>query len=688
MIVRDEARHLPACLQSIRDVVDEIVIVDTGSSDDSIGIARSFGARVLTHAWNGDFSAARNVGLDAARGQWILYIDADERLRPIAREQVRRTLQDASGHISLRLRLFPSVGSTPYWEFRLWRSDPRIRFVGAMHEKVTPAIAAIAASDGLAISESELCLDHVGYEGDQTHKHLRNLPLLQAQNAAEPSNSHNWAHLARVLHGLGRDAEALEASDRALATAREQGLSVDVLAFSQHIEREREAGRDVTALIDEALTVFPESYGLAWEKAQAEIALGRHESALDWLEPFDIDPTMPVEDTVAYRAELFGARTAEMRGLCLFRLGRYGAAAQAYREVEKLEPDVPSHRVRRVLAEHRAARNDSEPGDDEPPVAATRTDVRWRAAAALTGVTLDIGGVGVRLRATDAVRATAMQNLLGYVTTTERAADVGLSFGAHLPPVPSREPDERTEVLCLWRDDEALTVTDGIGIAGRVSGAHGVIGGYSRQLRSIFRYFAPLMLASLLPQRGSFLLHCGTVQRDGEAMLIIGNSGSGKSTLTFGASRCGWSVLSDDLSVVRMQANTPMVCGIPKPLVVPGDVLGKTRARPLPKDPRGRRQLDAVTWDRDWHPITGIVVVGHGTSETAQLQTIGSTELMSMVLGAMLCDQTRVRRDYMKLAMALCALPARRILHPLTARTRAGLSAEALTSFAASLRVV
>ena len=143
MIARDEEAHLPACLRSIVDVVDEIVLVDTGSTDATVSIARSFGARVHEHPWQGDFAAARNAALDLARGEWILYIDADERLRPISRERIRATLKGASDCVSLRVRLVPFVGATPFWEFRIWRSDPRIRFVGRMHEKTTPAIDAV-----------------------------------------------------------------------------------------------------------------------------------------------------------------------------------------------------------------------------------------------------------------------------------------------------------------------------------------------------------------------------------------------------------------------------------------------------------------------------------------------------------------------------------------------------------------
>ena len=184
LIVRDEARVLEDCLASIRDVVDEIVVVDTGSIDDSPEIARRHGARVIHHPWRDDFAEARNVALDAAQGR----VDPLHRRRRAARSDaiaptVERLLRDARGRLSASL-LRPDLRSTPYLEYRLWRHDPRIRFRGQIHEKVTPAIAAVAASDGRPIGDCELLLTHVGYEGDQAHKHRRNLPLLRAELAA------------------------------------------------------------------------------------------------------------------------------------------------------------------------------------------------------------------------------------------------------------------------------------------------------------------------------------------------------------------------------------------------------------------------------------------------------------------------------------------------------------------------
>ena len=83
MIVKNEEKLLPQCLESVKDVVDEMVIVDTGSTDDTVAIAENYGARVYFHEWNNSFSEARNHAFEHARGlnpDWFLIMDADEEL--------------------------------------------------------------------------------------------------------------------------------------------------------------------------------------------------------------------------------------------------------------------------------------------------------------------------------------------------------------------------------------------------------------------------------------------------------------------------------------------------------------------------------------------------------------------------------------------------------------------------------
>jgi tetratricopeptide (TPR) repeat protein len=356
LIVRDEARQLDGCLASLNGVVDEVVVVDTGSRDESVDVARAHGARVHHEPWQGDFSRARNAGLERTAGQWILYIDADERLRPTAREDVEALLA-GSDAVAFRVLLHPHSGWTAYREYRLWRNDPRIRFHGIIHEKVVPAIEAVAAAEGRPIRDCALALDHLGYEGDQRRKHRRNLPLLRAELARDPRSIFNWCHLGAVLQALGETDEAERALVRAVELARAQppGVEHGSLAYADLVRLRHERGDDVSELLTEALGRYPENWLLVWIKARSEIAAGRHEDALLWLDRLlHVDVAGLPDVGAAYDARLFGEFAHESRGLCLFRLGRYDEAAAAYAAAARSNPASLEHETRRRLAEARA----------------------------------------------------------------------------------------------------------------------------------------------------------------------------------------------------------------------------------------------------------------------------------------------------------------------------------------------
>jgi tetratricopeptide (TPR) repeat protein len=676
MIVRNEASHLPACLDSIRDLVDEIVVVDTGSTDDTVSIARSFGARVHVQPWAGSFAEARNRALELALGRWILYIDADERLCPYPCERARARIAQAT-EVALRVRLKPFVGATPYWEYRLWRSDPRIRFAGVIHEKQTAAIAAVAGADGLSMGETELLLEHVGYEGDQTHKHERNLPLLRAQLAADPTDAYNWHHLAVVLAGLGRLDASEAALERAVQTVRERDAGTGMQAYFRLICVRRERGEDTTELLEEALARYPDHVGLIWLKLLAEIEAGRYEQALHRLELFEVDPERPVEDIVGYRVELFGARAAEARGGCLFKLGRFAESAAAYARAERLEPDERAHSLKRALAEARAARQRNDPVAAPGP--APVSGFRWAARELLSGLTIDIQGVAVELRATDAMRAAAIRALLGRISPTDRAPGVRLVFGRHRVPPPGRSPDDTAGGLSLWNDDDAFSITYRDAVGGRVEGGCAELGGQIGDLASVFRYVAPFMLASLLAPAGRFALHAGAIGHDGGAVLVLGDTGAGKSTLVLSALQDGWTVLADDLVTVSLGPPGLVVCGIPRPIVVPAEVLphdpvGASRAG----DPRARVEVAFEGWDRRAHPVTAIVVAGHGQAGKAILAPIDRPDLLRTLVHAMLSQQPRSVRGFIRAAAALSDLPAWRLLHSRTAHGRLRRCSQAL----------
>jgi Tfp pilus assembly protein PilF len=141
LIAKNEERFLAGCLDSVRPFAEEIVVVDTGSQDRTVEIARDSGCRVLHRAWDDDFSAARNAGIAAARGDWILCLDADERVsNPEALLPAIRDAGEEVGGFFLERHdvvTHPDGQSDvyPIGILRLFRNHPAIRYEGIVHER-------------------------------------------------------------------------------------------------------------------------------------------------------------------------------------------------------------------------------------------------------------------------------------------------------------------------------------------------------------------------------------------------------------------------------------------------------------------------------------------------------------------------------------------------------------------------
>src|SRR5262245_32836118 len=163
MIMRDEEEHLARCLRSVQGVADEVVIVDTGSTDRSVRIAESFGARVLHEPWRGDFAAPRNTSIDAATGDWILILDADEEL--IDGAALLPLLED-EGLEGYCLREVNFIGEEVGVEavvnsaFRLFRNRPEYRYDGALHEQI---MGRVDPQGGVTTRFCGVEIHHYGY---------------------------------------------------------------------------------------------------------------------------------------------------------------------------------------------------------------------------------------------------------------------------------------------------------------------------------------------------------------------------------------------------------------------------------------------------------------------------------------------------------------------------------------------
>ena len=359
IIFRDEAEHLARCLGSLVDVVDEIVAVDTGSTDGSVEVARSFGARVLHRGWDGDFSAARNLGLDAVTADWVLYIDADEHLRGATRAGVVAGLAGHDHHVAYRVLLEARSGFTPYREYRLWRNRPDIRFRGVIHESIVHDIHRVAAAEGLDIGLIDLFVEHAGYEGDLTAKHRRNLPLLRRQVEADPERVYLWGEIGRSHAGLGQMDEAMAAWEEGVARLRRRGrpTAVDCLVMVDLIAAHAEQGDPDVMLVAEADRLFPDNLLVLWAGAIDAIARDDHAEVVRRLDRvLGADLNTAAEASVAVDRRIVGHWALHARGTARFHLGDFAGAADDFTAAEREAPDVEEYAVKRRLAEARARR--------------------------------------------------------------------------------------------------------------------------------------------------------------------------------------------------------------------------------------------------------------------------------------------------------------------------------------------
>ncbi len=290
MIVRDEQEMLGRCLEAVRDAVDEMVIVDTGSVDDTIAIAQSFGARVIEREWTGSFGEARNVAFDAATGDWTLVLDADEVLVredvELLRSLTQRTWREAFYVSETNYTGDLDAGSAvTHNTLRVFRNRPRYRYRGRLHEQIADTLPMHLPE---RIEYTNVRIEHYGYLGavrDAREKSRRNLELLQLQLADGVDSPFLHYNLGAEYAVAGDPGAALVELERAwelLAHDPERDSYQFAPALANRLVRAtRACGRFAEAIerAEDALAHFPGFTDLVLEQAAACAELGDFERA-------------------------------------------------------------------------------------------------------------------------------------------------------------------------------------------------------------------------------------------------------------------------------------------------------------------------------------------------------------------------------------------------------------------------
>lgn len=222
IIVKNEEKHIEECCRRLCPYNFEIVVVDTGSTDRTIDLARKYTDRVYSFAWCDDFSAAKNFAMQKASHNWILSIDCDEYVESIdlnTLQEYMHTQPKAAGRILIRNR-FTENGQTSYEQVRVSRFVNRqyYRFEGAIHEQLVPI--SIPAKYVYSVPVTVL---HVGYDGSQEemrNKSLRNISLLKKELDAQGDDPY-------LYYQLGQSYRKLHDYENALLYF-ERGISMDV----------------------------------------------------------------------------------------------------------------------------------------------------------------------------------------------------------------------------------------------------------------------------------------------------------------------------------------------------------------------------------------------------------------------------------------------------------------------------
>lgn len=234
VIVKNEEQNLPRCLSSVQSLVDEMIVLDTGSSDRTVEIARSFGAQVHSFEWCNDFSAARNESLKYAQGDWVLVLDADEMLVPEIVPILRSAIEQEEYLVFNLVRQEVGAAQSPYSLIsRLFRRHPEIWFTRPYHAMIDDqAMALLQREPNWKIgSISEVAILHEGYQAEVIagrDKVNKARSTMEGFLAAHPNDPYVCSKLGALYVQIGETSKGIELLERGLSTVEDASTKYEL----------------------------------------------------------------------------------------------------------------------------------------------------------------------------------------------------------------------------------------------------------------------------------------------------------------------------------------------------------------------------------------------------------------------------------------------------------------------------
>jgi len=236
MIVKNEAHNLPRCLDSVKDIVGEMIIVDTGSTDNTKEIGINYGAKVYDYQWNDDFAQARNFGLQYVSRDWVLVLDADEVFNPKIISQITPLMEKDDCLVINLIRHEIGTVSSPYSSLsRLFRRHPQISFSRPYHALIDDSVIALQEKEKQwkIFDSNEVAIAHYGYQPEvivqqeKAHKARKAMESYLAQN---PHDAYVCSKLGALYVSLGEIKKGL----KLLKTGLKSNLATSTTLFELH----------------------------------------------------------------------------------------------------------------------------------------------------------------------------------------------------------------------------------------------------------------------------------------------------------------------------------------------------------------------------------------------------------------------------------------------------------------------
>jgi len=348
IIARNEELNLPRALASVRGIADEVIVADTGSTDRTVEIAKESGAIVCHFPWCDDFSAARNFAISHARGDWILWMDADEELLPESVNELRSSL-DRKDALAFFLRFHDLNHAdrldyyTMMWHLRLFRRREDLRYQGRCHPDFRPEIGEIEAKTGLQVHYSSITIRHYGFIGALRPAKLRRaVRLLELELKDRPGQLYYLIEYGRSLSMLKdprgdeiiREAAAILLPQTKLPEAPMPIVSLLIEELLQLPPEQLPAGYRPELVESLVWRWFPSSAPLLWLLARQAAMAGQFDTAEKLLRRLvQMGKDHSYDQWVSFDPRLVGDDAKSNLGACLLRQGNLEEAVSLFKEL-------------------------------------------------------------------------------------------------------------------------------------------------------------------------------------------------------------------------------------------------------------------------------------------------------------------------------------------------------------------